>query len=78
MDVPAPDPQDLIHLLINIATHQLTITQDVRAVLHELRAFNQTQIAINERLKKKLQGLLTHPAPTGTRSPYVVHPSRDL
>ena len=33
MDVPAPDPQDLIHLLINIAMHQLTITQDVRAVL---------------------------------------------
>ena len=36
MDIPAPDPQDLIHLLINIATHQLTITQDIRAVLHEL------------------------------------------
>ena len=33
MDVPAPDPQDLIHLLINIVTHQLTITQDMRTVL---------------------------------------------
>ena len=64
MDVPAPDPQALIHLLINIATHQLTIMQDVRAVLHELRAFNQTQIAINERLEKMLQGLLP-PSPNG-------------
>ena len=64
MDVPAPDPQDLIHLLINIATHQLTITQDVRDVLHELRAFNREQIAINERLEKLLQGLLP-PSPNG-------------
>ena len=64
MDVPAPDPQDLIHLLINIATHQLTITQDMRVVLLELRAFNQTQIAINERLEKLLQGLLP-PSPNG-------------
>ena len=37
MDIPAPDPQALIHLLINIVTHQLTITQDIRAVLLELR-----------------------------------------
>jgi hypothetical protein len=64
MDVPAPDPQDLIHLLINIVTHQLTITQDIRAVLHELRGFNREQVAINERLEKLLQGLLP-PSPNG-------------
>ena len=64
MDVPAPDPQDLIHLLINIVTHQLTITQDVRAVLHELRTFNQEQVQINIRLEKMLQGLLP-PSPNG-------------
>lgn len=57
MDVPAPNPQDLIHLLINIATHQLTITQDIRDVLQEQRA-------INERLEKLLQGLLP-PSPNG-------------
>jgi hypothetical protein len=54
----APDPQDLLHVLINIATHQLTITQDIRTVLQELRDFNKTQVAINERLEKMLQGLL--------------------
>lgn len=64
MDVPAPDPQDLIHLLINIATHQLIIVQDIRTVLQELRAFNREQIAINERLEKLLQGLLP-PSPNG-------------
>lgn len=71
MDIPAPDPQDLIHLLINIATHQLTITQDIRTVLHELRdanvrqaSFNEEQVAINARLEKLLQGLLP-PSPNG-------------
>jgi uncharacterized protein HemX len=71
MDIPAPDPQDLIHLLINIATHQLTITQDIRTVLHELRdanvrqaSFNEEQVAINTRLEKLLQGLLP-PSPNG-------------
>ena len=71
MDIPAPDPQDLIHLLINIATHQLTITQDIRAVLLELRganvrqaSFNEEQVAINARLEKLLQGLLP-PSPNG-------------
>lgn len=71
MDVPAPDPQDLIHLLINIATHQLTITQDIRVVLQELRdanvrqaSFNEEQVAINTRLEKLLQGLLP-PSPNG-------------
>lgn len=57
MDVPAPDPQDLIHLLINIATHQLVIVQDIRDVLQEQRA-------INVRLEKLLQGLLP-PSPNG-------------
>ena len=57
MDVPSPDPQDLIHLLINIATHQLVIVQDIRTVLQEQRA-------INERLEKLLQGLLP-PSPNG-------------
>ena len=71
MDVPAPDPQALIHLLITIATHQLTITQDIRTVLHELRdantrqaSFNEEQVAINQRLEKMLQGLLP-PSPNG-------------
>jgi hypothetical protein len=71
MDIPAPDPQDLIHLLINIATHQLTITQDIRTVLYELRAanvrqasFNEEQVTINARLEKLLQGLLP-PSPNG-------------
>lgn len=71
MDVPAPNPQDLLHLLINIATHQLTITHDIRAVLFELRAanvrqasFNEEQVAINTRLEKLLQGLLP-PSPNG-------------
>jgi hypothetical protein len=71
MDVPAPDPQDVIHLLINIATHQLTITQDIRVVLQELRdanvrqaSFNEEQVAINTRLEKLLQGLLP-PSPNG-------------
>ena len=71
MDVPAPDPQALLHLLINIATHQLTITQDIRTVLQELRdantrqaSFNQEQVTINERLEKLLQGLLP-PSPNG-------------
>lgn len=57
MDVPAPDPQDLIHLLINIATHQLVIVQDIRTVLQEQRA-------INERLEQMLRGLLP-PSPNG-------------
>ena len=57
MDVPDPNPQDLIHLLINIATHQLTIVQDIRDVLQEQRA-------INARLEKLLQGLLP-PSPNG-------------
>lgn len=57
MDIPAPDPQDLIHLLINIATHQLVIVQDIRDVLQEQRA-------INVRLEKLLQGLLP-PSPNG-------------
>lgn len=57
MDVPAPDPQDLIHLLINIATHQLIIVQDIRTVLQEQRA-------INERLEQMLRGLLP-PSPNG-------------
>lgn len=60
----APDPQALLHVLIHIATHQLTITQDVRTVLQELRDFNKTQVAINERLEKLLQGLLP-PSPNG-------------
>jgi hypothetical protein len=60
----APDPQDLLHVLITIATHQLTITQDIRTVLQELRDFNKTQVAINERLEKMLQGLLP-PSPNG-------------
>jgi uncharacterized protein HemX len=71
MDVPAPDPQALLHMLINIATHQLTITHDIRTVLQELRdantrqaSFNQEQVAINERLEKLLQGLLP-PSPNG-------------
>lgn len=59
-----PDPQDLLHVLITIATHQLTITQDIRTVLQELRDFNKTQVAINERLEKLLQGLLP-PSPNG-------------
>ena len=61
----------LIRLLVNIVTHQLTITQDIRAVLHELRAanvrqssFNEEQVAINARLEKLLQGLLP-PSPNG-------------
>lgn len=71
MDVPAPDPQALLHMLINIATHQLTITHDIRAVLQELRdantrqaSFNEEQVAINARLEKLLQGLLP-PSPNG-------------
>lgn len=64
MDFPAPDPQALLHMLINIATHQLTITQDIRTVLQELRDFNKEQVAINERLEKLLQGLLP-PSPNG-------------
>lgn len=66
-----PDPQDLLHVLITIATHQLTINQDIRSVLQELRdagtrqeAFNHQQVAINERLEKMLQGLLP-PSPNG-------------
>ena len=57
MDIPAPDTQDLIHLLINIATHQIVIMLDMRDVLQEQRA-------INERLEKLLQGLLP-PCPNG-------------
>lgn len=71
MDVPAPDPHALLHMLINIATHQLTITQDIRTVLQELRdantrqaSFNDEQVAINQRLEKLLQGLLP-PSPNG-------------
>ena len=60
----APDPQSLLHMLITIATHQLTITQDIRTVLQELRDFNKEQVAINERLEKLLQGLLP-PSPNG-------------
>jgi hypothetical protein len=60
----APDPHDLLHVLIQIASHQLTITQDVRAVLHELRDFNKQQVALNERLEQMLQGVLP-PSPNG-------------
>ena len=56
-DIPAPDPQDLVHLLINIATHQLALTQDIRTVLQEQRA-------INERLEQMLRGMLP-PSPNG-------------
>ena len=51
------DSDTLIRMLVNIATHQLAITQDIRSVLHEQRA-------INERLEKLLQGLLP-PSPNG-------------
>ena len=51
------DSDTLIRLLVNIATHQLAITADIRTVLQEQRA-------INERLEKLLQGLLP-PSPNG-------------
>ena len=51
------DSDTIIRLLVNIATHQLALTQDIRTVLQEQRA-------INERLEKMLQGLLP-PSPNG-------------
>jgi hypothetical protein len=59
-----PNPQALVNMLIQIAVHQLTITQDIRSVLQEMRDFNKEQVAINERLEKLLQGLLP-PSPNG-------------
>jgi hypothetical protein len=53
------DSDTLIRLLVNIATHQLAITADIRTVLQEQRA-------INERLEKMLQGLLP-PSPNGQK-----------
>lgn len=53
----APDPQDLLHLLINISTQLLILAE-------EQRAFNREQVAINQRLEKLLQGLLP-PSPNG-------------
>ena len=47
----SPSESDIIKLLVNIATHQLVIVNDIRDVLKE-------QIAINGRLEKLLQGLL--------------------
>ena len=71
MDEPARYSQALLHMLINIATHQLTITQDIRTVLQELRdantrqaSFNEEQVAINERLEQMLRGMLP-PSPNG-------------
>lgn len=58
------DSDTLIRLLVNIATHQLALTQDIRTVLQELRDFNKEQQAINQRLEKLLQGLLP-PSPNG-------------
>lgn len=51
------DSDTILRMLVNIATHQLAITADIRTVLQEQRA-------INERLEKLLQGLLP-PSPTG-------------
>lgn len=51
------DSDTIIRLLVNIATHQLALTQDIRAVLHEQRA-------INERLEQMLRGMLP-PSPNG-------------
>ena len=53
----APDPYDMIHILINISAQLLVITE-------ELRSFNREQIAINQRLEKMLQGMLP-PSPNG-------------
>lgn len=58
------DSDTLIRLLVNIVTHQLALTQDIRTVLQELRDFNKEQQAINMRLEKLLQGLLP-PSPNG-------------
>lgn len=58
------DSDTLIRLLVNIATHQLAISQDIRIVLQEVREFNKEQVAINQRLEKLLQGLLP-PSPNG-------------
>lgn len=57
-------PSPLIRLLVNIATHQLAITHDIRALVQEQRPCNQEQQAINTRLEKLLQGLLP-PSPNG-------------
>lgn len=51
------DSDTLIRMLVNIATHQLAITQDIRTVLQEQRV-------INERLEQLLRGLLP-PSPNG-------------
>jgi hypothetical protein len=59
-----PDPHAIVNMLIQIAVHQLTITQDIRTVLQEIRDFTKEQVAINERLEKLLQGLLP-PSPNG-------------
>lgn len=56
-DMPDPSPHDIVHLLVNIATHQLLIIQDIRSVL-------QAQVAINERLEQMLRGMLP-PSPNG-------------
>lgn len=58
------DSDTIIRMLVNIATHQLAITQDLRTVLLEVREFNKEQVAINQRLEKLLQGLLP-PSPNG-------------
>ena len=51
------DADTLIRLLVNIATHQLAISADIRTVLQEQRA-------INERLEQLLRGMLP-PSPNG-------------
>jgi hypothetical protein len=45
------DSATIIRLLVNIATHQLAISQDMRTVLQEQRA-------MNERLEQMLRGML--------------------
>ena len=35
------DSDTIIRMLVNIATHQLAITQDIRAVFQEQRAINE-------------------------------------
>ena len=54
----------LMRLLVNMATHQLALTQDMRTVLQDLRDCNKAQQAINHRLEKRLQSLLP-PSPNG-------------
>jgi hypothetical protein len=69
--VDRDEHDSLLRSLVTIAAHQITIIDDIRSTLGEMRAFNRQQVAINaemlaqgERLERILERMIP-PSPNG-------------